>query len=138
MKWQVGDWCFCAFELAQVKEARGGKVFEISTGFIRRSTGRDGLEVVPLTLRNIVISANWKHHHDRLHRDGSHFLNFPDIQRWLEETWYLACLLPDPGEGKEDPKLQEAFDNVRAFADKILEGVKQAREIRVDDVRLFR
>lgn len=89
---KAGDWVFCEFELQMIREVHDdGRVTEVTDGVCRHS-GRDLSDRCrPLTYDFKQISDSFKWASDRLHREGSVGLNYPDIHRWLVEKWCEAC-----------------------------------------------
>lgn len=88
----VGEWIFCEFELSNILEMRAGRVTEVTTGHVRRSSFDMSDRCFPLNESIKRISDYVLYYSDRIHRDGcSVRLNFPDIHRWLVGDWAASC-----------------------------------------------
>lgn len=124
MVWKVGDMCFFEFELSQVKEVKGGNVIEVSTGYIRTSTGSGFNDrSFPVTLEIKLISNEYDSWSREIHKKGLRELNFPDIHRWLVAHWATTCQKPSEGD-----RLKERYGELSDFAREILDKCEESRK----------
>ncbi len=132
---KVDDMCFFEFELSQVTKVKDGKVTEISTGYMRTSTGdsfNDGC--FPVSLHVKLISDAYDSWSKKLHKEGNNGLNYPDIHMWLVAHWAKTC-----SKREDDKWLETRYKELREFATEILELCKNYTDvITKSGIRLLR
>jgi hypothetical protein len=76
---------------------------------------------------------NFQLMNDKIHREGSNNLNYPDIHRYLVERWVAACKCePDKD------ACQKIIEESNKFVWEILEQCHNLNRLSVQGVPLFR
>lgn len=112
-QFSVGEWVFCEFELSLIRRMDDeGRVREITDG----SFSHSGFDLTDrcrkLTYEMKQIADAFAYESQRIHREGSRGLNYPDIHRWLVNHWTVTCdHLADTEALKADYKALSDFVN---------------------------
>lgn len=112
-----GEWCIFEFKVGQVKQVK--PYFAFSDSVVEIS-GQLWDRCVPLTLENKAIADHYGYYKDRIHKEGSRGLNFPDIHRWLVEHWYVTTTqVPSKTEDKHK-WFGGRWEEVREFVEEMV------------------
>ena len=127
------DWVYCEFKLGQIDSMEDERV----TGFTDGSFHMGGNDLsdrcFPLNMRIKRISDEYDFVSDKLHKEGTNALNYPDIHRWLVNHWVETCLCSD------DKDLRIArYGKLNDFCDKVLQKCRDFKFETVEGVRLGR
>ena len=126
------DWCYCEFNLQQIKEMKGNCITSVSDGYFSHSSSDMSDRCYPLEMKYKLISdevACWKR---KIHELDNNSLNYPDINRALIERWCDMCDNAD-----DHDKLQDLYTKLAGFGNAIINKVHDTRSEYVDGVRIF-
>lgn len=128
-----GDWCFCEFELRQVKRTEGDRITEVSNGFISHSSLDLSDRCYPLEMKYKLISDEVNYWNKEFHNLKNNALNHPDLNRKLIEMW---CELCDNADNEE--VLKKLYRNLSEFGNTIVSKVRDLSYEEVEGIRIFR
>lgn len=132
MKFKVGDWCFCEFELQVIERIENSNIRQVSTGFGSLSSSSLDDRCFPLTKENKLISDEFEYFSKKLHEIKVN-INMPDIHRWLVEEWVRTC-----ARGTDKDFVGSQYKKLNNFYQDILRGVRDLANVSVDGVRVIR
>jgi hypothetical protein len=132
MKWKIGDWAVEGCEIVQITEMEGDQVTGLSTGFFHIGSNSFNDRLFPLTKANKVAAECAKDVMDRFHEEkGSGSLNFPDLNRKVEEFAWRLCSEPEKDR-------QPIYDEMSKFGRDVLDKLRDTRTNAViGGVRIF-
>jgi hypothetical protein len=130
-KFRQGDWCFCEFNLQQIKEMKGDCITSVSDGYFSHGGSDLSDRCYPLEMKYKLISNEVNCWSRKIHELNDN-LNYPDINRALIERWCDMCDNADDHE-----KLQKLYNNLADFGNAIINKVRDTRSEYVDGVRIF-
>jgi hypothetical protein len=130
--YKVGDWVFCEFKLQKIEGIEEDRIISVSDGFICHGGYSLNDNCFPLTLQNKVISDEIKSYSDRLHKEGSNSLNYPDIHGWLVEHWVKMCQTTD------NEALKKLYSDADNFTNAILNRCRDLRQETKNGIKIFR
>lgn len=133
MTWNIDDWCFFEFRLAQIKDVTDGRVTEVRTGYITVGSYDFNDKIKPLTMPYKVASDEVEAVYNKLHREGSPGLNWPELHRHLVRLWLKLCDAYDVELKGE--LISSAYEELYEFRDAILNICQNTT---VDGIQLFK
>jgi hypothetical protein len=131
-KFKKGDWCFCEFKLQQVQEVTKGRVTEVSDGHFRHGGNDLSDRCAALTMRNKMISDDFKYWSDKLYALNNNALNYPDLHRELVDRWVTVCGTTT------DAVCTQLLKDLSEFCEEVIKEVAGTKVVTVKGVRLFR
>lgn len=126
------DWCFCEFNLQQIKEMKGNCITEVTDGNFCHSSSDLSDRCYPLEMKYKLISENVAYWSRKLHALNNNSLNYSDIHWKLISSWCDMCDNADDHE-----KLKELYDKLADFCNAIIDRVENVSNEYIDGVRIF-
>lgn len=141
-EWKKGDWCYCYYDLYQIKGIDIDNYISISTGYIETSGDIDNM--FPVTMLNKLISETYRSNYDRISKSKINGLNFPDINGHIEALWF-DCMEEAQGLDRWNDKdmkkaeiiLEKHYKILHDFVNNVLSIISKCRNSSVNGVRLF-
>lgn len=129
---KINDWCFCEFELQQIKRMEEGRVTEVTTGQFCMSSHDLTDRCFPITMPVKIASDNMQYWHKEFHKLSMAGLNYPDLHRRLVSMWVDIC------EESNEEILKSLYKKLEEFGRSILNRVRDLKYEEVDGLSLFR
>ena len=131
-KFKIGDWVYSDYELCQVKEMEGEKVYSVTTGFINTTGFNMNESIYPIALDIKVISEGVQSCSKRLHAIKLN-INHPDLHRELVRRWHELIEWRD-----HQTKSKTLWDSLYEWVNKIERKCNDLKYDEIDGVKIFR
>lgn len=132
-KFKVGDWCFCEYELRQVKRTEEDCIREVSDGYLSLSSQDLSDRCYPLEMDVKIISDEINSWNNEFHSLKNNALNHPDLNRKLVDMWCQLC-----NNRKDENKLKELYEELSKFGNAVMRKIRDMSFEEVEGIRLIR
>ena len=126
-KFEVGQWVFFEYELAQITDMEEGRVTGRTNGYTRLSSHDLSDRCFPLTLATKMATDSTDYWRKKM--SAASGLNMPDIHRKLVELWVAIC------EADGEKQQKAAYDHLNTFGQGIIDATSPKY---VDGVSVYR
>jgi hypothetical protein len=132
-KFEVGEWCFCEFELQRVKSTEDDRINGVTTGIIEMGGYDLSDRCFPISIEIKRVSDSVAYWSRQFHAIKHNGLNHPDLNRALVDRWVELCKNIN-----NQKKLQVLYDELDAFGTKVRSAAANLRLMEVSGIPLFR
>lgn len=131
-KFKKDDWCFCEFELKQVKQTQDYRITEVTDGYFSHTSNDLSDRCFPLELHIKIISGHVSYWSKKIHELKNNLLNHPDLNRELVRRWIEIC------KNVDDKELVNTLcENLSKFCKDVIEKATSIKNEEVGGIKIF-
>lgn len=133
-KFKVGEWCFCEFELKQIKSTEDDRITCVTDGFFSHSGHDLSDRCYPIEMKIKISSDEIKTWYRHIRNEaGNANINYPDINNKLIELWIDLC------ENRyDDERYNISWEKVQAFGNALQKKLRDMKYEEVDGIQILR